>query len=95
MTELTEFICDPEMRLYGYYPEIYTNEKGLSDGAFNFLIDNVKTSLGWNTDFDEIERVVGSEFYRKRILQSPREMSSEEINRLFLFSEVYEKVLNI
>ena len=92
LTEVTEFICDPEMRLHGYYPEVYNAEKGLSDSAFDFLINNVKTSLGWNTDFDEIERAVGSELYRKRILQSPRNMSNKEINRLFLFSEVYEKI---
>ena len=95
LTEITEFICDPEMRLHGYFPEVYEIEKGLSDGAFTYMIENLKTSLGWNTDFDEIERVIGSEFYRKRVLQTPKEMSNNEIKRLFLFHEVYKKLLNI
>lgn len=95
LTEVTEFICDPEMRLHGYYPEVYEDEQGLSESAFQFLIDNVNTSLGWNTDFDEIERAVGSEFYRKRILKSPRVLKNQEIKRLFLFLQVYQKLQNI
>jgi hypothetical protein len=95
LTEVTEFICDPEMRLHGYFPEVYEIEKGLSDGAFTFMIENLKTSLGWNTDFDEIERVIGSEFYRKRVLQTPIEMPKNEIKRLFLFHQVYKKLQNI
>ena len=95
LTEVTEFICDPEMRLHGYYPEVYEDEQGLSESAFQFLIDNVKTSLGWNTDFDEIERAVGSEFYRKRILQSQRVLKNQEIKRLFLFPQVYQELQNI
>jgi len=68
MAELTEFICDPEMRLHGYQPEIYDPSVGLSDAAFRFAVKNARECQGWRTDFPEIEQTLGSELYRKRML---------------------------
>jgi len=92
MAELTEFICDPDMRLSGYEPEIFDPAKGLSARAFEFARRNNRDCLGWRTDFPEIERTLGSEFYRKRLLASPEAPSAEEIDRCFLFPEVFSRI---
>lgn len=94
MAELTEFICDPEMRLHGYSPEIYDDSAGLSDGAFAYAQRNARDCLGWRTDFPEIERTLGSELYRKRLLRDPERsaIGEGEIERCFLFREVFDAI---
>ncbi len=92
MLELTEFICDPEMRLHGYIPELYDNRKGLSGLAVDYAIKNIQECKGWNTDFPEIERTLGSEFYRKKMLNSSMNYSNDEIERCFLFQDVLQLV---
>ena len=42
-TEFTEFICDPDMRLFGYEPQEYSGG-GLSTAAMEFLLDDDKTA---------------------------------------------------
>lgn len=92
MAELTEFICDPEMRLCGYIPEIYDPELGLSPEAIEFTLRNSRESLGWTTDYPEIERMLGSEFFRKQVLKVKERPSRDEIERCFLFEDVYNEL---
>lgn len=95
MAELTEFICDPDMRLHGYQPEIYDLSSGLSGKAFEYALCNSRECLGWRTDFPEIEQAIGCEFYRKHMLKTKSKYSSEEIERCFLFSDVFDQIQNI
>ena len=92
MSELTEFVCDPEMRLHGYGPEFYDEAAGLSEAAFAYARRNARDCLGWRTDFDEIERTVGNELYRRRLLRTGDTLAPDEIERCFLFTEVYKRV---
>lgn len=92
MAELTEFVCDPEMRIHGYQPEMFDSQAGLSDAAFEFALANNRDCLGWRTDFPEIERTLGSELFRKRLLASPGQATPAAIERLFLFPEVFARV---
>ena len=95
MAELTEFICDPDMRLYGYQPEIYDSSLGLSSKAFEYALRNSRECLGWRTDFSEIEQTIGCELYRKQMLKTKSKYSKEEIERCFLFSRVFDQVQDI
>lgn len=88
MAELTEFVCDPEMRLLGYQPEIYKEAVGLSDAALAYAARNARECLGWRTDFRELERTLGSELYRKRLLSSRVTPAPDEVERCFLFPQV-------
>lgn len=92
MAELTEFVCDPEMQIHGYQPEMFDSQAGLSDAAFEFALANNRDCLGWRTDFPEIERTLGSELFRKRLLASPGQATPGAIERLFLFPEVFARV---
>jgi hypothetical protein len=95
MLELTEFICDPEMRLHGYVPESYDLKKGLSLSTYKFAIKNSRECRGWRTDFPEIERTLGSELYRKYMLASSDTFSTDEIERCFLFTEIFKKTQHV
>jgi hypothetical protein len=95
MAELTEFVCDPEMQMHGYFPEIYDPSSGLSGETFEYAIANARECLGWRTDFHEIEYTLGAEYYRKQMLKVASNYSKEEIERCFLFSEVYQKLLEL
>ncbi|MGE0558423.1 MAG: sulfotransferase [Burkholderiales bacterium] len=92
MAELTEFICDPEMRMHGYKPELYDRKNGLSAKAFDFALRNSRECLGWRTDFREIEQTIGCEFFRKRILESGSELDDDTIGRCFLFADVLKQL---
>jgi len=92
MAELTEFVCDPEMRIHGYEPEIYDSVAGLSRDTFEYALKNVRECLGWRTDFPEIEQTLGCEYYREQMLLVGSEYSSAEIERCFLFPEVFRIV---
>ncbi len=95
MAELTEFVCDPEMRLHGYQPEIFDPAVGLSGAAFDFARRNARECLGWRTDFAEVERTLGSEFYRRRLLSAGAEPDAADVERCFLFPEVFQQVSRI
>jgi len=92
MIELTEFICDPEMRLHNYHPEIYNNKAGLSESCFEYALQNFHDCLGWRTDYPEVERMLGSEYFRKKLLQSDVTYSEEVIDRCFLSSDVFNSL---
>jgi len=92
MAELTEFICSPEMSLHGYHPEIYNPEKGLSEKGFEYAVKNDHDCLGWRTDFSEIERTIGSELFRKRMISSNGTFNKKEIERNFLFENIYNEI---
>ena len=92
LVELTEFICAPEMSLHGYIPEIYNNNIGVSNATLNFCIQNINSSLGWHTNYQETERTIGCELYRERVLRSKISLSNLEIRRMFLFPEVYQQI---
>jgi hypothetical protein len=95
MAELTEFICDPEMRLFGYTPEVYDPSTGLSQGAFQYALDNINTCTGWNTDFVDPEQSLACEFFRKQALSSSVDLTESQIKRCFLFDDVYKACLGI
>jgi hypothetical protein len=92
MAELTEFVCDPDMRIHGYRPEVYDSAAGLSRNAFEYAVRNARECHGWRTDFPEIEQTLGCEYYRKQMLKADSEYSTEEIERCFLFPEVFLQV---
>lgn len=92
MAELTEFICDPEMRLHGYHPEIYDAASGLSPAAFTYAVRNARECLGWRTDFAEIERTLGGELFREQALRSGDALAHEEVERCFLHPDVYKRI---
>jgi hypothetical protein len=91
MVEIVEFVCDPDMRLHGYQPHIYDEASGLSHTAFAYAVRNSRECLGWRTDFQEIERTLGGEFYRKAMLVAKDAPSVDEIERCFLFQEVFRQ----
>jgi len=92
MIELTEFICDPEMRLHQYQPEIYNQKTGVSDSALDYAARNFRECKGWRTDFPEIEKTLGSELYRKKLLTAINKPSNYEIERCFLFVDTYNQL---
>ena len=85
MLELTEFICGPEMGLHGYQPLVLTGARHkLTDEGFAFAVKNARECLGWKTDFSEVEKTLGCELYRRRMLNIDSEYTDLEIERSFL-----------
>ena len=94
MAELTEFICSPDMNLFGYYPKYYNESIGLSEKTYQYALNNFNTCIGWRTDFEEFSKTIGAEFNRKRMLKSSSKFSNNEIEQNFLFSQIYTSIKN-
>ena len=94
MAEVTELICGHEMSLHGYQREVYEPRQGLSEEAWQYLMHNEATAVGWSTGFDELERTIGSEMFRDRMLLSGGTYPVSQIRRCFLFTEIFEELQN-
>ena len=91
--EVIEFICDPEMRLFGYSPVEYHPGSRLSDDAIAFILKDSRECVGWRTDFRQAEKDIGFELFRKSLLNTRDiEVECEIVERCFLFRELYNSV---
>ena len=57
MAELTEFICSPDMNIFGYYPKYYDNRK-VCLKSYQYAINNFNNCIGWRTDFKEFSKTI-------------------------------------
>ena len=89
-TEFTEFICDPDMRLFGYEPQEYSGG-GLSTAAMEFFSMMTKQpGVGEEGMRPGIKKLLI--IWSKRINQNNAGDSSGRIENYFLFEEVLKVV---
>lgn len=90
--EFIEFICDPEMRLVGYDPEVY--DGGLPSGeVMRFLLEDDKISTGWRGGHESWDNEHAYELFRKQALKLDKELlSTEMLEKFFLFEDVYKEL---
>jgi hypothetical protein len=93
LIETVEFLCHPEMVLHGYKPIIYSSKTGLRGKTFDYIKKNSQNCIGWNTDFPEIEKTLGVEFYRNTLINNQTKLEPLEIKRCFLFDSVYKEIM--
>lgn len=94
-TEFTEFICDPEMRLFGYEPQEYLSG-GLSTAAMEFLLDDDKTAQGWRGRHEAWDKEIAHHLVKKELIQNNAgDSSREDKETYFLFKEVFEGCCNL
>lgn len=92
LVELTEFVCQYEMQLFGYEVEFYDPTHGLSDDTLEYAMRNTAECLGWRTDFPEVERTLGSEMFRHSVVRAGQKLPAELVERLFLFPSVFDAI---
>lgn len=93
--EWIEFICDPEMRLFGYAPEVYAG--GMPTPAIMefFLADDAR-AIGWRNAHARWDIELARELMRKHSLSLSSERISEEaIRESFLFPDLYEALKRV
>lgn len=94
-TEFTEFICDPDMRLFGYEPQEYFGG-GLSTAAMEFLLDDDKTAQGWRGRHEAWDKEITHHLVKKELIQNNAgDSSREDKETYFLFEEVFEGCCNL
>lgn len=93
--EFIEFICDPEMRLVGYSPEVYKG--GLPSGeVMRFLEEDDKIAIGWRGVHAGWDVEHGYELFRKQAVKiEQRLLSNEVIEKYFLFPSVYGEIVKL
>lgn len=88
--ETVEFICGPEMGLFGYKPLLYQNERGPSPAVAEFMAKEYGERKAWRSDFMELEKDMGFELFRRSLLSAPRIGADREtVERCFLFQSVF------
>jgi hypothetical protein len=93
--EFIEFICDPEMRLFNYTPEVYGG--GLpSVEVMRFLKDDDKIAVGWRGTHMNWDIEHGYELFRKQALKIGKELLTPGmIEKNFLFESVYDEISSL
>jgi hypothetical protein len=91
--EFIEFICAPEMKLFGYAPEIYGG--GLpSTEVMRFLLEDDKMAQGWRGVHGPWDEEHAYELFRKQALRVDKSLlSTETIEKNFLFESVYDELV--
>lgn len=93
--EFIEFICDPEMRLFGYEPQEYFNGS-LSTAAMEFLLEDDQTAQGWRGRHEAWDKEIAHQLTRKEMIQKNVDNSSRDNKEnYFLFEEVFEDCCNL
>lgn len=88
--EWIEFVCHPEMRLFGYAPEQYTGGMP-TPGVMEFFYTDDARTTGWRNAYARWDIECAREFMRTHMLALPaHSMSQEAIRESFLFPELYE-----
>jgi len=94
--ETIEFICDPDMELFGYQPSIWSDFRALSEEAVSFVLKDSSECRGWRSDFKAPEKDLGFEFFRKNIISiDSGQYNIDLLRRCFIFDEVYSRVRSI
>ncbi|KKU14072.1 MAG: hypothetical protein UX17_C0002G0005 [Parcubacteria group bacterium GW2011_GWC2_45_7] len=91
--EFIEFVCDPEMRLFGYETKEY--QGGLpTEAVMSFLKEDDARAVGWRNNYDTWETEYERELLRKKILTpSHTDISLSDKEKNFLFKQVYDALL--
>lgn len=93
--EFIEYICDPDMRVYGYKPEVYGGGFP-SNNVIQFLIEDDKTAAGWRIPHESWDKEIGYELFRKLATKCEKGLlSTEIIKKYFLFEIVYNELKTI
>lgn len=93
--EFIEFICDPEMRLVGYSPEIYSGGLPTSE-VMKFLKEDDQIAIGWRGIHESWDVEHGHELFRKQAIKLGQELLSiEKIENYFLFPSVYQELVSL
>ena len=88
--EFIEFICDPEMRLFGYEPQEYLEEAS-SPEIMNFLIEDDKRAQGWRGDHESWDKELTHEIFRKQVLKTDENLITPAMaEQNYLFPEVLQ-----
>ena len=86
--EAVEFLCAPEMRLYGYQPERCIDGR-LSDRGVEFFDNNDNVQASWRSSTKSLEQQLSDERLRYKLLSASSQASSEMQERCFLFEQVF------
>ena len=92
--EFIEFVCDPEMRLFGYESaqgQAGNNNGFPSAGVMQFLLEDDKLAQGWRGEHESWDKEFGYELFRKQMLKLNKDQLTEDVvARYFLFEKVFD-----
>jgi hypothetical protein len=83
---LSDLVCGPEMRLFGYEP---VAQSAAGEGeALEFLLRDDRAELSWRSDLGDIQQDYGFELFRAATARSSAVMDETILRRCFLFTSV-------
>lgn len=92
--EFAEFICEPEMKLAGYIPEVYGGGIPTAE-VMRFLIEDDKNAVGWRGVHEHWDVEHAFELYRKQALKLGRGvLDKATTEKYFLFEQVYQELVD-
>ncbi len=86
--EFIEFVCGPEMQLWGYENQVY--QSGESPSSLDFMKEDDRLALGWRGKHASWEEEYVHELKRRALLANDVPMPAQDTVEHFLFSEICE-----
>ena len=93
IVSLVDFICGPDMKLFGYAPDSVDAQGWPLPEVINYLVDTKDEYTNWRTDLGDLQRDFGFELFRRSLLDLRQEaglIDTAMLRRNFLFREVFE-----
>jgi hypothetical protein len=87
---LVDFLCGPEMALFGYQPRTGGRALTESDIPLQAFIESYGAKASWRSDAGDPLLDIGLEIARRALLASPERPESGLLKRCFLFELMYD-----
>ena len=92
MIEYIEFVCDPEMRLFGYDPFHYSGRMP-SENVMREMQRDDRESKGWRGNHSSWDLEHSFELFRKQaLLLNKNLLTTHLIEKYFLFEDLYDQI---
>ena len=86
-----EFLCDPDLRLFGY--QAVHDTTAADPAVLQFFQEEHRAPRHWRTDSQDPEQEFANELLRKSVLAAPERLTdADAIRRTCLFEDVYDRL---
>lgn len=91
--KLVDFICGPEMELFGYKQDHFFDGQKSSEDLINSILEDSSRKVNWRCDFNDLKKDFGYELFRRHIIDNKINLPENNIRELFLFKDVFNEII--
>ena len=91
--QLIDFLCGPEMELFGYKRDYLFTDLVSSEVLIEKILEEASKKVNWRCDFNDIKKDFGYEFFRHLTINKKINLPLQNVRELFLFKSVFDQII--